>query len=57
MEASNMKNVWIGEIIEFQTWYGINGENELLNYIDSLNWMFELGIVLVIESLSLVLCS
>lgn len=50
MEASNMKNVWIGEIIEFQTWYGINGENELLNYIDLLNWMFEFGIVLVIES-------
>lgn len=57
MDASNMKNVWIGEIIEFQTWHGINGENELLNYIDLLNWMFEMGIVLVIESLSLVLCS
>lgn len=40
MEATNMKYVWMREIIEFQTWRGINTENELLNYIELLNWKF-----------------
>lgn len=50
MEAWNMKNVWIWGIIEFHTWHGINAENELLNYINLLDWKFEFGIVFVIES-------